>query len=111
MTTGDKSAHTPWQTIGQEPSKILDLDCIPTGFVLQNPSCMGKTVKELIKHLQERQEHLGVNVFHFKSILENHDQVEPSKYPLQPQNVISSGGVQKSTSPPGDTQRTGLQGL
>jgi len=68
---------------------------------------MGKTVKELIKHLQERQEHLGVNVFHFKSILENHDQVEPSKYPLEAQNVISSGrGVQKSTSPPGDTQKT-----
>jgi len=68
---------------------------------------MGKTVKELIKHLQERQEHLGVNAFHFKGILGNHDRVEPSKYPLEAQNVIRSGeGVQQFTSPPGDTLRT-----
>ena len=92
MATGDKSAHTPWQSIGQEPSKFLSLDCIPTGFVLQDPSRMGKSVKELIKHLRERQEHLGVNAFQFKSILGNHDQVEPSKYSLEAQKVISSGG-------------------
>jgi len=91
MATGDKSAHTPWQSMGQEPSKFMDLNCIPTGFVLQDPSRMGKTVKELIKHLRERQEHLGVNAFHFKSILGNHDRVEPSKYPLEAQKVISSG--------------------
>jgi len=68
---------------------------------------MGKSVKELIKHLWERQEHLGVNAFQFKSILGNHDRVEPSKYPLEAQKVISSGGgVHMSTSPPGDTLRT-----
>ena len=93
--------------MGQEPSKFMDLNCIPTGFVLQDPSRMGKTVKELIKHLRERQEHLGVNAFHFKTILGNHDRVEPSKYPLEAQKVISSGeGVQKVTSSPEDTLRT-----
>jgi hypothetical protein len=114
MATGDKSAHTPWQTIGQEASKFMDLDCIPTGFFLQDPSRMGKTVKDLIKHLRERQEHLGVNAFHFTSILGNHEEIEPSKYPLEAQKVISSGGG--STSPPGDTPKSvsasmGLKGF
>jgi hypothetical protein len=89
MATGCESGHTPWATIGKDPSQFFDLACVPPGFVFQDPSRMGLTVKGLLTHLRERQKEHGVRAFYFHHILRN-NQLEPAEYPDPAQAAIAS---------------------
>ena len=90
MASNRNDVHPPWQRIGQDPSEFFGEECIPVGFVLQDPSRMGKSVKYLIEHLRERQEKYGVNGFHFKFTL-NGNVMQPATYPDAAAEVIATG--------------------
>jgi hypothetical protein len=87
MATGSENTHTPWAQIGLNPFNYFDTACIPEGFQIQDPSRMGLSVKELLNHLRQRQEDLGVNAFHFHHILKN-QKLEPAEYPPEAMKVI-----------------------
>lgn len=87
MATGSDNTHTPWAQIGLNPSHYFDEACIPDGFKFQDPSRMGLSVKELLNHLRQRQEVLGVCAFRFHHILRNH-KVVPAEYPEDAMEVI-----------------------
>jgi len=51
---------------------------------------MGANAKNLLIHLRERQERLGVNAFHFHHVLRN-TKLEPAAYPVTAQTIIDLG--------------------
>jgi hypothetical protein len=88
LATGCNNARTPWSVIGEDPSKFMDPACLPIGFVFQDPSRMGIQVKNLLNHLRERQDRLGVNAFSFHHVLRN-NKLEPAEYPAEVKTAMS----------------------
>jgi hypothetical protein len=95
LASGCDNSRTPWATIGQNPSQFFDICCLPEGFAFQDPSRMGANVKNLLGHLRERQEELGVNSFQFHHILRN-NKLEPAAYPAAAQAIIDLGADVKN---------------
>jgi hypothetical protein len=90
MAMGSDNTHTPWAQMGLNPSNYFDMVSIPEGFRLHDPSHMGLSVKELINHLRNRQEDLGVKGFRFHHVLKN-QKLEPAQYPPEAMKVVESG--------------------
>jgi hypothetical protein len=90
MATGRNDAHPPWNRIGQNASDFFAEECLPVGFVFQDPSRMGKSVKRLIDHLRVRQEIHGVNTFNFNFTM-NGNSMQPTSYPASATEAIAAG--------------------
>jgi hypothetical protein len=85
------TSRTPWALMGEDPSKFFNPDCIPADFNLQDPSRMGAVnVKQLLNHLRDRQQVLGVNAFHFHHVMKDKDLVK-AEYPQQAKVAIQAG--------------------
>ena len=81
--------------MSEDSSKFLDPECIPAGFHIQDPSRMGaNNVKNLLKHLRERQQIFGVNAFHFHHVMKEKDLIAAS-YPEAAKAAISAGADAK----------------
>lgn len=99
----DDTSRTPWAKIAEDPTRFFDSDCYPVGFRFEDPSRMGKTVKDLLKHLRQRQEELGVNAFRFDNYLKD-KKFYPAQYPDHAQSAINAGAEVKYWPIPVDIQ-------
>jgi hypothetical protein len=97
LATGKTSARPPWKAIGENPTQFFDLVCIPEGFVFQDPSRMGQSVKVLIDHLRKREDEFGVNAFKFNQIqVCGVPDLQSAQYPPEAQEVIAAGSAVKN---------------